>query len=120
MLRKWNNGLTPAVGFLAGLFLVLFCLGVAGAGEVPWDKHSGEQIFNRSLYGVINEDGRLMLNWHRKNFDVLAPDATMSYCGEELEPTEDNLRGMIGKPVYGWGFVQHRQMVIHRLEFQCR
>jgi hypothetical protein len=105
---------------LAGLFIWLLCSGPAAAAEVPWNKHPGEQIFSRQLVGVERVDGRLKLRWNRKKLDALAPDFTMSDCGVELAPTEANLRRMIGKPCYAWGVVLWKEMVLNRLEFQCR
>jgi len=120
MLRKQICKLAVMIVIAAGFFMVLLGPGPALAQEVHWNKHPGEQIFHRSLVGVEKADNRLMLRWYRDELDALAPDFTMSDCGIELQPTEANLRLMIGKPCYGWGVVLRKQLVLNRLEFQCR
>lgn len=120
MLRKKISWMVLGIGLLTGLLVGLPGSGGALAAEPAADKHRGEQLFRRALVGVEKVDGRLLLFWNREQPDPLQADFTMSDCGAELQPTEANLRRMIGKPCYGWATTVKGEMVLYRLEFPCR
>ena len=105
-------------GIVAGVFFVLVSLGAAVANNM----HSGEEFYDAALLGVENVDERWLLNFGRPKPAILPTSGfTMSYCGKELAPTGDNLTAMIGKPCRSWSLaVEHKMLVYHRLEFQCR
>jgi hypothetical protein len=109
-------------GMVAVVFSVLLSLGSAVAADYSAsDMHRGEQFYDEALLGVENVDERWLLNFDRQKPAILPDNFTMSYCGKELAPTGANLTAMIGKPCRSWSMaVEHKMLVYHRLEFQCR
>lgn len=107
-------------GVVAGLLWVLISLGPALAADSR-AMHSGQELYDAALLGVKIVDARWLLDFGRPKPAILASNFTMSYCGRELTPTGANLTAMIGKPCRSWSLaVEHKMLVYHRLEFQCR
>ena len=105
---------------MAGLILagVGSCLAATGYQARGW--HDGELVNSRHLVEVTVVDGQIRLTFARPKPISLAPDFTMSYCGQELPPIVTNLNSMIGKASKGWIIYVNGNELLHRLEFQCQ
>jgi len=116
-----KNGFGPGLrGILAVALLLLLCAGGAGAAAAV-GPHDGEEMYSRELLRVFFEEGQWQLGFGSREAGLLAPEFTMSHCGQEMAPTVANLQTMVGKPCRFWGLpLKKGRMVLHRLEFQCR